>query len=154
MSLLVRKEKSSFTPAQRIAFIRASIDLQWQVFNLLQKYSWDSHMHSVRADKQNLQLMFSWGPMVLMAIYILITIYTILRMRPCQAWRCSLWEKETVWKHLWLFLSRSGKKSNPVWTFLNTCPCPWPQWAASQPGHSKQQSYTRIFRHFQSSGNA
>lgn len=37
LSFLVRKEKSSFTPAQRIAFIRASIDLQWQVFNLLQK---------------------------------------------------------------------------------------------------------------------
>lgn len=47
-------------------------------------------MHSVRTDKQNLQLMFSWGPMALMAIYILITIYTILRMRPCQAWQRSL----------------------------------------------------------------
>lgn len=153
LSLLVRTEKSTFTPAQRIAFIRASIDLRWQVFDLLQKYSWDSHMHSVRADKQNSQLMFSWGLRVLMAIYILITIYTILRMRPCQLWQHFLRVKETIWKWLWLFLSKSlSKKSNHMWVFLSNCPFTWLQREASQTGHREHLNCTRIFRHPQSSG--
>lgn len=44
-------------------------------------------MHSVSADKQNPPLMFSWGLGVLIAIYILVTIHTILRVRPCQLWQ-------------------------------------------------------------------
>lgn len=110
-------------------------------------------MHSVRADKQNSQLMFSWGLRVLMAIYILITIYTILRMRPCQLWQHFLRVKETIWKWLWLFLSKSlSKKSNHMWVFLSNCPFTWLQREASKTGHREHLNCTRIFRHPQSSG--